>query len=128
MVEDNCVEVLDFVFDMEVMLVEDCEIYGYLVCIWYIWMVIDFCGNFSKISVFVFYEDIYGLEIFGVLVDLCLYCEDFILEFDEVWVKDNYDGFVEVSYNVEYVDMDEGVRIICSWIVSDDCGNVIIEI
>ena len=126
-VEDNCAEALEPVLDMEVMLAEDCETYGYLARIRYTWTATDPCGNLSKISVFILYEDTYGPEIFGVPADLRLYCEDPIPEPDEVWAKDNYDGFVEVSYNVEYVDTDEGVRIIRSWTASDDCGNVTIE-
>ena len=89
---------------------EDCAEYGYIARVQYTWTATDPCGNEGKISLFVLYEDTYGPEIYGVPDNLVLYCEDPIPAPGEIWAKDNYDGYVEVSYSVESVDIDMGVR------------------
>lgn len=127
-ITDNCASNLMPSLSISNMPAEDCAAYGYLGRVHYTWTVTDPCGNESKISLFLLYEDTYGPEISGVPDNLLLYCDAPIPEPPtDVSAKDNYDGIVDVMFDQEVTGTEEGVRIIRSWIAIDDCGNVTVE-
>ncbi len=126
-ISDNCASNLTPELRIVNMPAEDCAAYGFLGRVEYIWKVVDPCGNVSKISFYLLYEDTYGPEIFGVPGDLLLYCDAPIPPPVAVRVKDNYDSDVEAIFSQEITNIEDGVRIIRTWTATDDCGNVTIE-
>ncbi|MEL6836855.1 MAG: T9SS type A sorting domain-containing protein [Bacteroidota bacterium] len=127
-IDDNCAGNLEASLRIQHMPVEDCAAYGYLARLRYTWTVVDPCGNESKISIQVLYEDTYGPDIFGVPDDLTIYCDDPVPEIpDDVYAKDNYDEEVSVGFDQDIVNIPGAIRIIRTWTATDDCGNVTIE-
>ncbi len=123
--EDNCSEVVDFVFLEQVVDGGDCAQDGYLVLMHCGWEATDACGNTSTFYIFVKVVDTTPPLIMDVPADVTVDCNA-VPPVADVTVMDNCDDAVALTFDqtTQAGNCPGNYVLTRTWTATDHCGNI----
>ena len=101
----------------------DCATDGYLAIMHCTWTATDSCGNSSSTTIYMQIVDDAAPVISNVPTNITVSCGDAIPDCGHPEVSDDC-GSIELDFSSSDVPTLNGFTRICTWIATDECGNV----